>query len=549
MDCLGLPGELAEKLFTIIGQLSGHRDLDRLLIEIQQSILDLIRGADFVCIYIYNSDLDALVPVSGVGFDFPTMSTMHIRPGESMTGMAYSLRESLLFATPAEIIGAWDSLLPEHDLILRAALGRPVNSLRSYVCSPLMIDRRVIGVIGVGNYESERSFDLQDLRVTSVFAEHAAVAMKNAMEIRRLESLTDELQEALSVQRRLLTDMEDHGDGLAGLTFRLQDLIGKPVKVITTSRKELFSSGSASAEGDTEFTIRHGNQCVGYLGVCDPLSSTDKFVIELALPLYAMELLKVRSNSARRLRTHSEFLEAILRNDELAIAAQASKFNLKEASHWRVVSLEFINPDHDRDGDFYNVMTENFSCWDSRVFVVGELADKLVLIIDSTVACADWRAFVDAHISSQTLLIWGVEGHGIQNLFQSLRRLLEVRYHVGTRVDASDRLTVVCGRDYPEASLFASIDRVERDSYIRQVLGSVLEDDILLRTLLIWSRSNRNYAKVAEAMFTHVNTVRYRVQKIQDIIGRDIRENGEEWMRVQLACALLAGKVDDSGGR
>jgi len=67
----------------------------------------------------------------------------------------------------------------------------------------------------------------------------------------------------------------------------------------------------------------------------------------------------------------------------------------------------------------------------------------------------------------------------------------------------------------------------------REVLASLLEYDRthqtnLVKTMEVYLDFNGSIIKTAEKIFVHPNTIKYRLERIKEILGKDPFENGEE---------------------
>ncbi|MEW5920837.1 MAG: helix-turn-helix domain-containing protein [Bacillota bacterium] len=91
--------------------------------------------------------------------------------------------------------------------------------------------------------------------------------------------------------------------------------------------------------------------------------------------------------------------------------------------------------------------------------------------------------------------------------------------------------------------LFAVRDGEVLQEYAGQLLKPILQydrekNDILLQTLRNYLLCNCNNQKTADSLFIHLNTLKYRLQKIQDICGLDLNDP-EERLNLQLALKVL----------
>lgn len=91
--------------------------------------------------------------------------------------------------------------------------------------------------------------------------------------------------------------------------------------------------------------------------------------------------------------------------------------------------------------------------------------------------------------------------------------------------------------------LFAVKDGNALQEYAAQLLSPILQydrekNDILLQTLRNYLLCNCNNQKTADSLFIHLNTLKYRLQKIQDICEVDLGDP-EERLNLQLALKVL----------
>ncbi|MFE3055291.1 helix-turn-helix domain-containing protein [Nocardia sp. NPDC059239] len=89
--------------------------------------------------------------------------------------------------------------------------------------------------------------------------------------------------------------------------------------------------------------------------------------------------------------------------------------------------------------------------------------------------------------------------------------------------------------------LLAGVPEPIRDAYRTRVLGSLLEEDdshaALRATLIAFLDHNGSWTRTAEALYLHVNTVHYRIERIERLTGRDLSRLDD---RIDLRAALMA---------
>ncbi len=94
-------------------------------------------------------------------------------------------------------------------------------------------------------------------------------------------------------------------------------------------------------------------------------------------------------------------------------------------------------------------------------------------------------------------------------------------------------------RDVALAAL-ASVDADQAVAFVHRVLGPLAEDDEatyrVAMTLAVYLQENRSPARAAQRLTVHPNTVSYRVNQAETILGRDVDDDALE---VSMALALL----------
>ncbi len=92
--------------------------------------------------------------------------------------------------------------------------------------------------------------------------------------------------------------------------------------------------------------------------------------------------------------------------------------------------------------------------------------------------------------------------------------------------------------------LFNVSDETDLQQLVDQALGPLLnydrkkKNEVFIQTLRQYLFSNCNNQKTAESLFIHLNTLKYRLQKIQEIAGIDLH-NPETRLNLQLALKVL----------
>lgn len=83
----------------------------------------------------------------------------------------------------------------------------------------------------------------------------------------------------------------------------------------------------------------------------------------------------------------------------------------------------------------------------------------------------------------------------------------------------------------------------ELEGFSLEILGRLMDYDNekkgeLLHTLTVFVTEKGSHEEIAKRLYIHVNTLKYRLQKIQDLLGMSL-DNPEERFNVQLAIKAL----------
>lgn len=90
-------------------------------------------------------------------------------------------------------------------------------------------------------------------------------------------------------------------------------------------------------------------------------------------------------------------------------------------------------------------------------------------------------------------------------------------------------------------ALLAGLPAEVREVFGARALGPLTEGDsasqrMMLHTLEVFLAQNCSWARAAEALHLHVNTVHYRVRRIEQLTGRDLSRLDH---RLDLQAALM----------
>ena len=168
-------------LRLIISEVNSTLDLDRVLDLIIQKAVQIVE-AERGSLMLFDYKKEELYIKSSIGLSKKTVSTVRIAPEEGIAGWVFKEGKPLLVKK-----GGKDPRFKKFENV--------DEELKSIISVPLKIKDQVIGVINVDNRRKGDFFNKDDLRLLSIFANQAAIAIQNAQlhqEIKQL-AITDDL--------------------------------------------------------------------------------------------------------------------------------------------------------------------------------------------------------------------------------------------------------------------------------------------------------------------------------------------------------------------
>lgn len=188
--------------------------------------------------------------------------------------------------------------------------------------------------------------------------------------------------------------------------------------------------------------------------------------------------------------------------------------------------------------------------------ILGEMAHSLVVLLPwLNPESSDWHGYVRDLFSalSQEFPQWSFEA-GIGKRYEKVTMLYrsyqqaKVALELGKVVERKTRLAFF--DELGAVRLFYNQSEQDLDEFFQEVIGVLEHYDqenhgSLLKTLWYYLRVNRDTNKAAEKLFIHVNTLRYRLKKVEELLNSSL-ENEETRFNIfaALKVAAILGKFD-----
>lgn len=186
-SCLGEPGPVGLKGFKALEEvyksLAPVLDREELYETILAKSSELV-GADRGSLMILDKKNNVLSVKAARGMDFKAVENLKIKVGEGISG-AIAAKGMPVFVRDIEReVPAWKN--------------RPRYKTKSFISIPLMLERKVIGVLNVSDKTSGAVFSEEDLHLLTSFANYASIALERGAyysmsEELKMLSMTDPL--------------------------------------------------------------------------------------------------------------------------------------------------------------------------------------------------------------------------------------------------------------------------------------------------------------------------------------------------------------------
>jgi signal transduction histidine kinase/DNA-binding response OmpR family regulator len=166
-------------LFGIGKSVTALLELDKLLARLVEAAV-FLTGAEEGSLLLVDEETDELYMEAAQGIDKRMARSFRIRVEDSLAGKVIKTGEPIMLDGN------------ESQRIKTAYL------VKSLIYVPLIVKNRVSGVLGVDNRQRDRSFTKHDLRLLSVLAGYAAIALENARLFAEVESERTKLATVLA---------------------------------------------------------------------------------------------------------------------------------------------------------------------------------------------------------------------------------------------------------------------------------------------------------------------------------------------------------------
>ncbi|MDM5198313.1 helix-turn-helix domain-containing protein [Fictibacillus enclensis] len=574
--------ESEKQLMSLINAarvLTSTLDLDKVLHQLMQEVVRVIEGANSGILFIYDENRNKLVVKSGIGFDLEYLQKIALDVHEGMTGKTFSTKKGQIFRHMRDTTRAMENIQSENQNLFNKAVGAhqyPVST----ICAPLLSKEGCIGVLTIDSFSEEVYFNSRDLLLLETFAAQATIAIENASLFAHQER-SERIHSEMAAASLSHTGMNGINTTLSRLVQNETCVYNEHLEIAASSSDETENRGiglrvhhreelkdvmynlhgiSARHEADGTafymFPIQTDTITIGILVVfAIDLDTLDQLAIDLGCSLFAREMM-----GQERIRTDLYNYEGYLLEQlfdqriDMFSLPQRSLVGISEKSRFLCINLLISN-------DFlpFHELNRKRQVFNRLLYrEVKNLHDK-VLILDRNM---EYDLLVIINDSRNEGQILEEFIRFFKNFNEKIQGLMTFVFHAGlgrvfgqiSEIQSSHRDAKRCAqyirstnndeiifsyKDLGIYRLFLKHERDELQEFVYDMIGPLLSydekhDSELFKTLKTYIECNQNMTSTAKASYVHLNTIKYRLQNIRELLGKDSME-GKRIFELQMA--------------
>ena len=474
-------------------------------------------GTDLAWMGLVNEQEGTLDMRVAVGARTEPFMRMRLKLGDGVGGAVVANR------TPVAVPDYAAERPPTPAWVSDAILGEGVGSM---LCCPMLSGEKVVGALYVGS-RRPLEFPPIEIALTSALAAQGAVAIENG---RLYEALAEQnrLLEGSFAVHRSLTDAALTGAGRAHICTELARLLNAEVELeqeISPPFRARFSPAGEVPEADRGATIAIPVEDLGRLHVCglDALTPLQEKALEHAATVLALELVKERASQQVEWQLQGDLLSELL--DAAAplapsLVARARRHGVDLAREHRIV-----------------VVRSAGTVADDLLALVRRATGRSLLHRDAALVCVRGEHVVLAARDAESVVqavTAAAERRGLALALGVSDVCAELAGGYRQAV-ACARLALVRGEGVVRADRLGPLrfmldaqDVSQVRAVVQEQLGPLLALQAgrtdLLATLRAFVAADGNVADTAAACFIHKNTLRYRLRRLTEVLGRDPAE-------------------------
>ncbi len=509
-------------------------DVDRALEVIVQRARDLM-GTDLAWIAMVDPEAHAIRTAVAIGARTQAFLKLVGRLEESVGGVVVATGK------PVALPDYRRETLPSAPHIRAVLLGEGIGSL---LCAPMLHGEHVIGALYVGS-RHPMDFSATAIALLSALAAQAAVAVDNGRLYAQLQDQNRVLESAFTIHRAL-TDAALAGSGPHEICSRLAGLIGLELsleqEVCSPFHVRCAPDGAvveveadAPADGELTFPVVGGVE-LGRLRVAGvaALTALQEKAVEHGATVVGLELLKQRTAQEVAWQLQGDLLNELLdapTPPSATLVARARRHGVDLARPRYVLAITPAGGEQpETDAEELLALVRRAagrSALDGDAALVTLRGRHVILAAGDhreDAACASLIQAITAAVERRG----GVVAVGVGELGADLRLAHRQAIACASLAGGAGAATRVLHAERlgPLRFVLDAADPTHVRTIVRGQLGELAARDgdsraELFVTLRAFVTADGNVAEAAEACYVHKNTLRYRLRRAGEILGRD----------------------------
>jgi DNA-binding PucR family transcriptional regulator len=518
---------------------------DRILALIVDRARELI-GADVAWMGLADQERKRSTAAVQCGANTPALLSVEVELGTGLSGLAAKKGHTIILSG--------EDLYSNVPTAAQNALR--TEGMVTVMCAPMRHVKEV-GALLVGS-RHQADFDEAQAALLQALASQAAIAIANSRLYKALEEKHRTLEQTLALHRAL-GDAALAGDGLDAIVERLAHLIERDIALQPPDgsapswryfahrpgHQSLDEKATASLADSPGLDITVGSETFGRLHVLGTgeISEIAHNALLQGATIVALEMTKERAAREVEWRLRGELLEEMLQSDETwseGLLLRCERLGVDPAAERCIAVLEPLEAG--RNATLSSaVRTAASHLIEGKTTLTSRRGDRVLVAMET-----DGAGGVSA---IETLLVRAERAgapsraglsssrHGVAIALREAEaalRLAREGQGAGTMVSYEQ-----LGR---LRFLLSAPDTAEMSAMVRDLLGPVAEYDrrrksSLLETLQAYLEVGGHHPSTAERCHIHASTLKYRLARISEVLGRSLTEPGTRF-ELSLAFAV-----------
>ncbi|MEI3612408.1 helix-turn-helix domain-containing protein [Pseudogracilibacillus sp. SO30301A] len=454
----------------------------------------------------------------------------------------------------------------------------------------IAMDFKTIGVIHLEDKDSD-GFNAEDLDTVQLLSTHIATSLENARLYHNEQENHERLRSLLNYQEALVKKTVDQED-FAGITDVVHQIFYKPIilfdhfknclhfhtenqeelniQAITKKIKDVQENNmdyfliSVDGKRHTVWPIKRGDELLGYVSIeasKKDLDEYDQLMIEIARNIYATQFSKRKfiygtTEQAKENLATSLLVPAITDKDKVLQYANLFHWNIYHPHRVAMLSLEVKNGQHETD--LLDAQMGKTAIWDylkqfilekEMEVIAAPFKEQFVLFVPDQKDDITYyrnlmqeinRVIMDSAIICRALLGIGSVTASLEDYYVSSEqayqalKIIQKNYHEMDYAffENLGAYTVLQHLQHVRAAeLFMT-------SQLEPILEYSKKSNMdLLHTLKSFLSTNCNAKQTADLLFLHRSSLRYRLEKIEELLHVDL-DNSEHIFQLMMALKL-----------